>query len=153
MTSSPDKNFDDIMDKAEADVELALLKEKMEQIKERRREAVRKYLKKMRETSESYQEKEKLRARQRYADNIEKMREQKREYYLRNKDNIKRDPEKDKRYYLKLREKMEEDPELKERKLEQQRARNKIRYELVKANKIISEQQLENNEEVILELL
>ena len=46
MTSSPDKNFDDIMDKKEADVELAMLKEKMEQIKERRREAVRKYLKK-----------------------------------------------------------------------------------------------------------
>ena len=37
---------------------------------------------------------------------------------------------------------MEEDPELKERKLEQQRARNKIRYELVKAKKIIYAQKL-----------
>ena len=92
----------------------------------------------MRETNETYKEKEKLRARQRYADNIEKMREQKREYYLRNKDNIKRDPEKDKIYYLKLREKMEEDPELREKWLEQQRGRNRIHRELLKAKKKLS---------------
>ena len=39
-------NFDQIMNNVEEDIELSLLKEKMEQMKERRRVAVRKYMKK-----------------------------------------------------------------------------------------------------------
>jgi hypothetical protein len=68
------------MSKLEADVELAQLKEKMERMKEQRRAAVRKYMKKLRETDPEFQEKERIRARQRYQDNKEKIQEQKREY-------------------------------------------------------------------------
>jgi hypothetical protein len=49
------------MNNLEKDIELTLLKEKMEQMKERRRVAVRKYMKKLRETDESFREKEKIR--------------------------------------------------------------------------------------------
>jgi len=123
------------MSKLEADVELAQLKEKMERMKEQRRAAVRKYMKKLRETDPEFQEKERIRARQRYHDNKEKIQEQKREYMRLSKDNIKKDPDKDKRYYAKIKERMEADPELKEKRLEQQRARGKTFRELVKAKK------------------
>jgi hypothetical protein len=138
MTLTFVENFDRIMSKLEADVELAQLKEKMERMKEQRRAAVRKYMKKLRETDPEFQEKERIRARQRYQDNKEKIQEQKREYMRQNKDNIKKDPEKDKRYYAKLKERMEAYPELKEKRLEQQRARGKTFRELVKAKKIVA---------------
>ena len=93
------ENFDKRMSKLEADVELAQLKEKLERLKEQRRAAVRKYMKKL-QADPAFQEKERIRARQRYADNREKIQEQKREYMRQNKDNIKKDPDKDKRYYL-----------------------------------------------------
>ena len=54
-------NFDHIMKNLEKDIELTLLQEKMEQMKERRRVAVPKYMKKLRETDESFREKEKIR--------------------------------------------------------------------------------------------
>ena len=54
-------NFDHIMNNLEKDIELTLLKEKMEHMKEQRRVAVRKYMKKLRETDESFREKEKIR--------------------------------------------------------------------------------------------
>jgi hypothetical protein len=54
-------NFDQIMNNLEKDIELTLLKEKMEHMKEQRRVAVRKYMKKLRETDESFREKEKIR--------------------------------------------------------------------------------------------
>ena len=41
-------NFDQIMSTLENDIELTLLKEKMEHMKERSRVAVRKYMKKLR---------------------------------------------------------------------------------------------------------
>ena len=125
------------MSKLEADVELAQLKEKMERMVEQRRAAVRKYMKKLRETDPEFQEKERIRARQRYQDNKEKIQEQKREYMRQNKDNIKKDPDKDKRYYAKLKERMEADPELKEKRLEQQRARGKTFREVMKAKKYL----------------
>ena len=128
------ENFDAIMSKLEADVELAQLKEKWERLKEQRRAAVRKYMKKLQADS-ALQEKERIRARQRYADNREKMQEQKREYTRQNKDNIKKDPDKDKIYYAKLKERMEADPELKEKRLEQHRVRGKVHRELMKAKK------------------
>ena len=136
------------MNKLEADVELAQLKEKMARMVEQRRAAVRKYLKKCRDNDPEFQEKERIRARQRYQDNKEKIQEQKREYMRLNKDNIKKDPDKDKRYYAKLKERMEADPELKEKRLEQQRARGKTFRELVKAKKIISN----NDKNIKLEL-
>ena len=139
------------MSKLKADVELAQLKEKMERMKEQRRVAVRKYMKKLRETDPEFQEKERIRARQRYQDNKEKIQEQKREYMRQNKDNIKKDPDKDKRYYAKLKERMEADPELKEKRLEQQRARGKTFREVMKAKKIIANN--EKNNEPIIELL
>ena len=114
MTLTFVENFDKIMSKLEADVELAQLKEKWERLVEQRRAAVRKYMKKL-QADPAFQEKERIRARQRYADNREKMQEQKREYMRQNKDNIKKDPDKDKRYYAKLKERMEADPELKEK--------------------------------------
>ena len=135
MTLSFVEHFDTIMSKLEADDELAQLKAKMERMKEQRRAAVRKYTKKLRETDPAFQEKERIRARQRYAANREQMQEKKREYMRLNKDNIKKDPEKDKRYYAKLKERMEADPELKEKRLEQQRARGKAHRESVKAKK------------------
>ena len=49
------------MNTVEKDIELTLLKEKMEHMKEQRRVAVRKYMKKLRETDESFREKEKIR--------------------------------------------------------------------------------------------
>jgi hypothetical protein len=49
------------MNNLEKDIELTLLKEKMEHMKEQRRVAARKYLKKLRETDESFREKEKIR--------------------------------------------------------------------------------------------
>ena len=143
MTLSFVENFDAIMSKLEADDELTQLKAKMERMKEQRRVAVRKYMKKLRETDEAFQEKERIRARQRYADNREKMQEQKREYMRLNKDNIKKDPEKDKIYYAKLKERMEADPELKEKRLEQQRIRGKKHRELVKADPELREKLLE----------
>ena len=90
MTLTFVEHFDRIMSKLEADVELAQLKEKMERMKEQRRVAVRKYMKKLRETDPEFQEKERIRARQRYQDNKEKIQEQKREYMRQNKDNIKK---------------------------------------------------------------
>ena len=135
MTLSFVENFDRMMSKLEADVELAQLKEKIERMKEQRRVAVRKCMKKLRETDPEFQEKERIRARQRYQDNKEKMQEQKKEYMRQNKDKIKKDPDKDKRYYAKLKERMEAGPELKEKRLEQQRARGKVRRELMKAKK------------------
>ena len=71
------ENLDKIMSKLEANVELAQLKEKWEHLKEQRRAAVRKYMKKV-QADPAFQEKERIRARQRYADNREKMQEQKR---------------------------------------------------------------------------
>ena len=68
-----------------------------------------------------------------------------------NKDNIKKDPDKDKRYYAKLKERMEADPELKEKRLEQQRARGKTFRELVKAKKIVANN--DKNTEPVIELL
>ena len=144
-------DFQGIMSKLEADVELAQLKEKMARMVEQRRAAVRKYMKKLRETDPEFQEKERIRARQRYHDNKEKIQGQKREYMRQNKDNIKKDPDKDKRYYAKLKERMEADPELKEKRLEQQRARGKTFRELVKAKKIIAND--EKNIEPVIELL
>jgi hypothetical protein len=149
MTLTFVENFDRIMNKLEADVELAQLKEKMARMVEQRRAAVRKYLKKLRENDPEFQEKERIRARQRYQDNKEKIQEQKREYMRLNKDNIKKDPDKDKRYYAKLKERMEADPELKEKRLEQQRARGKTFRELVKAKKIIIANNDKNTEPVI----
>ena len=57
------EKFDEIMSNLEKDIELNTLKEKMEHMKERHREAVRKYMKKHRETDESFREKERLRAK------------------------------------------------------------------------------------------
>ena len=151
MTLTFVENFDQIMNKLEADVELAQLKEKMARMVEQRRAAVRKYLKKLRDNDPEFQEKERIRARQRYQDNKEKIKEQKREYMRLNKDNIKKDPDKDKRYYAKLKERMEADPELKEKRLEQLRANGKTFRELVKAKKIIANN--EKNTEPVVELL
>ena len=137
MTLTFVENFDRIMSKLEADVELAQLKEKWERLQEQRRAAVRKYMKKL-QADPGFQEKERIRARQRYADNREKIQEQKREYMRQNKDNIKKDPDKDKIYYAKLKERMEADPELKEKRLEQQRVRGKVHRELMKAKKIVA---------------
>ena len=62
MSLSLLEKFDQIMNNLEKDIELTLLKEKMEHMKERRRVAVRKYMKKLRETDE-FKEKERLRAK------------------------------------------------------------------------------------------
>ena len=139
------------MSKLEADVELDQLKEKMERMKEQSRVAVRKYMKKLRETDPEFQEKERIRARQRYQYNKEKIQEQKREYMRQNKDNLKKDPDKDKKYYAKLKERMEADPELKEKRLEQQRARGKTFRELMKAKKNLANNDKHN--EPVIELL
>ena len=120
-------NFDHIMNNLEKDIELILLKEKMEQMKERRRVAVRKYMKKLRETDESFREKEKIRKKW-YEDHRE-------EILQKQKNSPNKDPEKDKKYYAKLKERMDVDPELKEKILEDQRRRGKIYRELLKAKK------------------
>jgi hypothetical protein len=61
------------MNNLEKDIEFTLLKEKMEQMKERRRVAVRKYMKKLRETDESFREKEKIRKNKWYEDHREEI--------------------------------------------------------------------------------
>ena len=129
--------FDEIMDNLEKDIELTLLKEKMEQMKERRRVAVRKYMKKLRETDESFREKEKIRRKKWYEDH--------REEILQKQKERSKDPEKDKRYYAKLKERMESDPELKEKILEDQRRRGRIYREMLKAKKMA--EQLESIDE------
>ena len=141
------KDFDKIMNNLERDIELTLLKEKMEHMKERRRVAVRKYMKKLRETDE-FKEKERQRAKKRYEEHRE-------EILQKQKQSPNKDPEKDKRYYAKLKERMEADPELKEKLMEDQRRRGRIYRELLKAKKM-AEWQLENideNKELGLQLL
>ena len=130
-------NFDQIMNNVEKDIELTLLKQKMEQMKERRRVAVRKYMKKLRETDESFREKEKIRRKKWYEDH--------REEILQKQKERSKDPEKDKRYYAKLKERMESDPELKEKILEDQRRRGRIYREMLKAKKMA--EQLESIDE------
>ena len=116
MTETYIKNSDAIMTKLETDLELAQLRAKIERMKEQQRAATRKYLKKRTETAPAFQEKARIRARQRHADNREQMQEQRREYMRQNKDNIKKNPDIDKISYEKLKERMEADPELKERR-------------------------------------
>ena len=79
MSLSLLEKFDQIMNNLEKDIELTLLKEKMEHMKERRRVAVRKYMKKLRETDE-FKEKERLRAKK-STKNIERK-------YWRNKSSL-----------------------------------------------------------------
>ena len=140
-------NFDQIMSTLEKDIELTLLKEKMEHMKERRRVAVRKYMKKLRETDESFREKEKIRRKKWYEDHRE-------EILQKQKNSHKKDPEKDKKYYAKLKERMEADPELKEKILEDQRRRDKIRRELLKAKKMAEQlEQITENDQKAIQLL
>ena len=100
------------MNNLEKDIELTLLKEKMEHMKEQRRVAARKYLKKLRETDESFREKEKIRKKKWYEDHREEILQKHRE-------------DKDKKYYAKLKERMDSDPELKQKMLEDTRRRGK----------------------------
>ena len=95
MSLSLLEKFDQIMNNLEKDIELTLLKEKMEHIKERRIVAVRKYMKKLRETDE-FKEKERLRATKRYEEHREEILE-------KQKQSPNKDPENDKIYYAKLR--------------------------------------------------
>ena len=140
-------NFDQIMSTLEKDIELTLLKEKMEHMKERRRVAVRKYLKKLRETDESFREKEKIRRKKWYEDHREQI-------LQKQKNSPNKDPEKDKKYYAKLKERMEADPELKEKILEDQRRRDKIRRELLKAKKMAEQlEQITENDQKAIQLL
>ena len=126
------EKFDEIMSNLEKDIELNALKEKLEHMKERRREAVRKYMKKLRENDETFREKERLRAKKRYEEHRE-------EILQKQKESPNKGPEKDKRYYAKLKERMESDPELKEKILEDQRRRGKMYRELVKARKMVAD--------------
>ena len=145
MSLSLLEKFDQIMNNLEKDIELTLLKEKMEHMKERRRVAVRKYMKKLRETDE-FKEKERLRAKKRY--------EEHREEILEKQKQSPKDPQKDKRYYAKLKERMETDPELKEKVLEDQRRRGRIYRELVKAKKMAQQlEQIPEHKELGLQLL
>ena len=68
-----------------------------------------------------------------------------------NKDKIKKDPDTYKRYYAKLKERVEAYLEVKEKRLEQQRARGKTFRELVKAKKILADN--DKNTEPVIELL
>ena len=60
------ENFDLIMDKLEADVDLALIKEKCERLREQRSAATKKYIAKMRETNPGFRDKERARAKKSY---------------------------------------------------------------------------------------
>jgi predicted RNase H-like nuclease len=134
------------MNNLEKDIELTLLKEKMEHMKEQRRVAVRKYMKKLRETDESFREKEKIRKKW-YEDHRE-------EILQKQKNSPNKDQEKDKKYYAKLKERMEADSELKQKVLEDQRRRGKIYRELLKAKKMAGQlEQITENKEVGLQLL
>jgi hypothetical protein len=135
------------MNNLEKDIELTLLKEKMEHMKEQRRVAVRKYMKKLRETDESFREKEKIRKKKWYEDHRE-------EIIQKQKNSPNKDPEKDKKYYAKLKERMDSDPELKQKILEDQRRRGKIYRELLKAKKMAGQlEQIPENKELGLQLL
>ena len=127
MTLLSLENFDEIMDKVQADVELALLKEKFERLREQRRAAVRKYIAKMRETDPEFREKERAKAKKSYELHKEEILERRKQ--KGNKSEI------DRIYYEKLKERMEKDPEFKQKRLEQQRKRTETRRGLVEAKK------------------
>ena len=121
------EDVDKVMDKVEAGVELALLKEKFEELQEQRRTAVRKYIENMRQTDPAFRDKERARAKKSYDIHKEDILERRRQ--KGNKSDI------DNIYYETLKERTENDPEFKEQRLEQQRKRAQIRRELLEAKK------------------
>ena len=123
------ENFDQVMDKLEADVDLALIKEKYERLREQRSAATKKYIAKMRETNPEFRDRERARAKKSYELHKEEILEKRRQ--KGNKSEI------DKRYYERLKERMENDPAFREQRLEQQRRRIEIRKGLLEAKKIV----------------
>ena len=121
------KNYDQIMDKVETDVELALIKEKYERLREQRSAATKRYIEKMRKTNPEFREKERAKAKQSYELHKEEILERRRQ--KGNKSEI------DKRYWEKLKERVENDPEFKEKRLEQQRQGAQVRKGLLEAKK------------------
>ena len=122
-------NFDEIMNKVEADVELAILKEKFGRLQQQRSDATKRYIAKMRETNPEFRDKERARAKKSYELHREEILERRKQ--KGNKSEI------DRVYYEKLKERMERDPEFKQRRLDQQRKRAEIRRGLVEAKKIV----------------
>jgi hypothetical protein len=133
------ENFDQIMDKLEADVDLALIKEKYERLRGQRSAATKKYIAKMRETNPEFRDRERARAKKSYELHKEEILEKRRQ--KGNKSEI------DKRYYARLKERMENDPEFREQRLEQQRRRTEIREGLLEAKEIVdsSNVKVDNN--------
>ena len=123
------ENFDEIMDKAQADIELAILKEKFGRLQQQRSDATKRYIAKMRETNPEFRDKERARAKKSYELHREEILERRKQ--KGNKSEI------DRIYYEKLKERMERDPEFKQKRLEQQRKRTEIRRGLVEAKKIV----------------
>ena len=128
MTLLSLENFDQIMNKLEADVELAILKEKFGRLQQQRSDATKRYIAKMRETNPEFRDKERARAKKSYELHREEILERRKQ--KGNKSEI------DRIYYEKLKERMERDPEFKQKRLEQQRKRAEIRRGLVEAKKI-----------------
>ena len=127
MTMLSLENFDEIMDKVQADVELAILKEKFGRLQQQRSDATKRYIAKMRETNPEFRDKERARAKKSYELHREEILERRKQ--KGNKSEI------DRIYYEKLKERMERDPEFKQKRLEQQRKRAEIRRGLVEAKK------------------
>ena len=129
MTLTFLEDFETIMDKVEADVELAILKEKFGRLQQQRAEATKRYITKMRETNPEFRDKERARAKKSYELHREEILEKRKQRGNRS--------EIDRVYYEKLKERMNNDPEFKQQRLDQQRARAQIRKGLLEAKTIV----------------
>ena len=129
MTLTFLEDFETIMDKVEADVELAILKEKFGRLQQQRTEATKRYITKMRETNPEFRDKERARAKKSYELHREEILERRKQRGNRS--------EIDRVYYEKLKERMNNDPEFKQQRLDQQRARAQIRKGLLEAKTIV----------------
>ena len=117
------------MDRVEADVELAILREKFGKLQQQRTEATKRYITKMRETNPEFRDKERARAKKSYELHREEILERRKQRGNRS--------EIDRVYYEKLKERMNNDPEFKQQRLDQQRARAQIRKGLLEAKTIV----------------
>ena len=129
MTLTFLEDFETIMDRVEADVELAILREKFGKLQQQRTEATKRYITKMRETNPEFRDKERARAKKSY--------ELHREEILGRRKQRGNRSEIDRVYYEKLKERMNNDPEFKQQRLDQQRARAQIRKGLLEAKTIV----------------
>ena len=129
MTLTFLEDFETIMDRVEADVELAILREKFGRLQQQRTEATKRYITKMRETNPEFRDKERARAKKSYELHREEILEKRKQRGNRS--------EIDRVYYEKLKERMNNDPEFKQQRLDQQRARAQIRKGLLEAKTIV----------------